>query len=306
MKWSWLLALTLAGCATSGPRTAVDLGGKGASSSSLSLPVYFDCLREKGETLVSAHRGGPASGLPENALETFQATIARNPNALLEMDVRLSSDGQLYLMHDEDLARTSTGAGLGSGQSWAQLSALKLKDTDGKATGFAIPRLDAVLDWARTHKVVVQLDVKRGVPFDAVVKVVRAAYAERFAVIITYNDADVLTVARLAPELMISAGIEDAETAANLMRGGAAGSTLLAWTGIRAPSPGLFAELRAKGVEPMFGTLGRPGQRLDDQWLADGNPSEFAELAKNGVVVIGTDRAPEVEAALPPVSCAKP
>jgi hypothetical protein len=42
---------------------------------------------------------------------------------------------------------------------------------------------------------------------------------------------------------------------------------------------------------------------LDDQWLADGNASEFAELSRQGAVVIGTDRAAEIEAVLPKVSC---
>jgi glycerophosphoryl diester phosphodiesterase len=297
--------LLLGGCAASGNRMAVDVGSK-VSSASLSLPVYFDCLREKNETLVSAHRGGPAPGYPENALETFQATIARNPNALLEMDVRRASDGTLYLMHDEDLSRTSTGSGLGSGQSWEQLSSVKLKDNGGAVTGFAIPKLDAVLDWARTSKVVVQLDIKRGVPIDAVVAAVRAAYAERYAVLITYTDADALTVVRLAPELMVSASIDSEAVAENLLRGGMRSASLLAWTGIKQPNPDLFRALRALGVEPMFGTLGRPGERLDDQWLADGNPSEFVALAKSGAVVIGTDRAGEIEPALPAISCAKP
>jgi glycerophosphoryl diester phosphodiesterase len=305
MKSASVALLLLASCSATSPRTAIDLGAA-QTHSSLNLPVYFDCLREKNETLVSAHRGGPAPGYPENALETFQTTMARNPNALLEMDVRRARDGTLYLMHDETLERTSSGSGPGAELNWAQLETLRLRDPGGKLTGFAIPKLDAVLDWARTNKVIVQLDVKRGVPFEAVIKAVRAAYAERSVVIITYTDVDALQVARLAPDLMISAGIEAAEFAANLMRGGMTGSSLLAWTGTKQPSPALFAALRAQGVEPMFGTLGKPDESLDDVWLADGNAAEFVDLAASGAVVIGTDRAAEVERVLKPVTCPKP
>jgi glycerophosphoryl diester phosphodiesterase len=41
----------------------------------------------------------------------------------------------------------------------------------------------------------------------------------------------------------------------------------------------------------MFGTLGRPGERLDDVYLADGNPSEYVDLARAGAVVIASDSA---------------
>ena len=33
------------------------------------LPALFDCLRETGALAISAHRGGPAPGFPENAIE---------------------------------------------------------------------------------------------------------------------------------------------------------------------------------------------------------------------------------------------
>ena len=43
------------------------------------------------------------------------------------------------------------------------------------------------------------------------------------------------------------------------------------------------------GIEPAFGTLGRPGQRLDDQWIADGDVSEFEALIDGGLVMLATD-----------------
>ena len=69
------------------------------------LNTFFDCLDDAGLALVSAHRGGPAEGLPENALETLQATLASVP-AMMEIDVAQSADGVLFLMHDDRRDRT--------------------------------------------------------------------------------------------------------------------------------------------------------------------------------------------------------
>lgn len=287
-----LAALLLTGCATA-PRPAPtpDLAG------------WFDCLRERGEAVIGAHRAGPAPGLAENALDTMAATLARNPDALLEIDVQVSADGTLFLLHDDRLERTTNGRGPARALSWAELSRLSLRDNDGALTSARIPRLADALALAIARDAVVQLDIKRGVDFAAVIAAIRAAGAERHVVIITYNDADALAVARLAPDLMLSASVDTLAKAEALIAAGVPRERLLAWTGTRAPDPALFAELRGAGIEPLFGTLGRPGERLDDRWLADADPREFSALERAGVVVIATDRGAEVEPAISTASC---
>ncbi len=292
-------ALLLAGCAA-GPQAALK---SAAEPQAGDLAVWFDCLRTRGEAVIGAHRAGPAPGLPENALETMAATLARNSDALLEIDVQVSADGVLFLLHDDRLDRTTSGSGRASALTWEQLSQLNLRDNAGTLVGARIPALADALALAIAQGGVVQLDVKRGVDFAAVVDAVRAAEAERNAIIITYRDEDALTVARLAPELMVSAGINSRAAADALIAAGMRRERLLAWTGTRAPDAALFAELRAAGIEPLFGTLGRPGERLDDRWLADGDASEFAALERDGAVVVATDRGRDVEAALGAPTC---
>ena len=267
------------------------------------LAPYFDCLRTRGEAVVGAHRAGPAPGLPENALETMRATLDRNPRALLEIDVQRSADGTLFLLHDDRLERTTTGRGTASDLRWRALSRLRLQDDDGAVTRATIPSLADALTLARQRNAIVQLDVKRGVPFEAVIAAVRAAGAQANALIITYTDADAEHVAQLAPELMVSIGIYADSRVSRLA---VDPRQTLAFTGTRDPSARHFAALQADGIEPIFGTLGRAGERLDDVWLADGDPSEYANLVRDGVVVIATDRPAEVEPALPPVTCPLP
>ncbi len=77
--------------------------------------------------LVIGHRGAKALAA-ENTLEGIRAA-ARCRADWVEVDVRLSSDGSLVLMHDETVDRTTNGKGLVEELS---LEALKALDVDGQ------------------------------------------------------------------------------------------------------------------------------------------------------------------------------
>lgn len=267
------------------------------------LAPYFDCLRERGEAVVSAHRAGPAAGLPENALETIRATLDTDPHAIVEVDVRRSADGVLFLLHDERLERTTTGRGTAADLRWRALSRLRLKDDEGAVTRSRIPSLSDALELVRARGAIATLDIKRGVPFADVIAAVRAGRAERHATVITYNAEDAAEVSRLAPDLMISV---DAPSREALDRHRAAGipvEQMLAFTGTREPRLRWIAALEEEGIEPIVGTLGRPGSRVDDRWLADGDASEYVELARQGAVIIATDAPRAVAEVLPDPTC---
>ena len=51
-----------------------------------------------------AHRGGSAEA-PENTLQAFIKAINGATCQMLEMDVRITKDGQIIVCHDEDLLR---------------------------------------------------------------------------------------------------------------------------------------------------------------------------------------------------------
>lgn len=71
--------------------------------------------------LVFAHRGGAKLG-PENTLETFSRGLAAGADGL-EVDVRLSRDGKVVVMHDPTVNRTTPGRGRVSEFTAEQLSA---------------------------------------------------------------------------------------------------------------------------------------------------------------------------------------
>jgi glycerophosphoryl diester phosphodiesterase len=88
--------------------------------------------------LVVAHRGASATN-PENTLEAFDAAVAAGA-AAVEFDVRLSSDGVAMVVHDPDVARIASGAGLVHEMTAGELQALELP------AGGRIPTLREVLD----------------------------------------------------------------------------------------------------------------------------------------------------------------
>jgi glycerophosphoryl diester phosphodiesterase len=71
---------------------------------------------------VIAHRGG-ARYAPENTLAAFRGAIAQGADRL-EFDVQMTQDGDLVVIHDNTLDRTTDGTGAVGGQTLARVEAL--------------------------------------------------------------------------------------------------------------------------------------------------------------------------------------
>src|SRR4051812_35763827 len=76
---------------------------------------------------VSAHRGGPQAGFPENCIPTFENTL-RHTFSILEIDPRYAKDGAIVVHHDPTLERTTTGKGRVVDFTLTELKQLRLKD----------------------------------------------------------------------------------------------------------------------------------------------------------------------------------
>jgi len=90
--------------------------------------------------IIIAHRGASAR-YPENTLLAFGKALEGGAT-WLELDVHLSADGRLVVIHDEYLERTTNGRGLVAEMSLAQLRRLNA------GLGERVPVLEEVLDLA--------------------------------------------------------------------------------------------------------------------------------------------------------------
>lgn len=106
-----------------------------------------------------AHRGAGREA-PENTLAAFRAGLAAGFEAV-ECDVQLSRDGVPFLLHDEDLARTSNGRGRACRQDWAALSQLDAGAWHSAAfAGEPLASLAALAALAAARRLKVNLELK--------------------------------------------------------------------------------------------------------------------------------------------------
>lgn len=125
--------------------------------------------------LVVAHRACWVEGAPENSLAAISLCASLGVD-MVEIDVARTRDGELVLMHDATLDRTTTGQGAVSSFTLAELKALRLRAGAGgpeaETTNEPIPTLRDALLLAR-GRVLLNLDLKADVYKDSL-SVVRA------------------------------------------------------------------------------------------------------------------------------------
>lgn len=244
--------------------------------------------------LVSAHRGGPAPGYPENAIETFARVLHHTP-AIIETDISLTKDSLLVMMHDNTLDRTTTGKGPVSDYTLAEIQELKLVDQEGNTTPYSAPSLPEVLNWGR-GKVIYTLDVKKSVPLEMVVEAVEKANAEAYSAIIAYSLRDALKIHELNPELMISLSIQQPSDLERAIEAGLPAGNIVAFTGTSLSDPSLYQYLHEQGIYAILGTLGN----LDKKAEARGDHL-YRNFIGAGADILATDRPVEAAEALKPM-----
>ena len=116
--------------------------------------------RRTSRPLLAAHRGGAALW-PENSLLAFGNAVALGAD-YLELDVHLSSDGEVVVIHDPTLDRTTTGTGLVRDLALADLRALRLRDRAGAVTAERLPTLDEVAALAAAGRRGLLVEIKAG------------------------------------------------------------------------------------------------------------------------------------------------
>ena len=119
-------------------------GVAGALGALLALVALWTPARSGPATLVAAHRGGAALWA-ENSLEAFRNAIALGVDAL-EFDLHMTADGEVIVLHDPTLDRTTTAQGPVRDLKTADLAPARLKAPDGTVTAEGVPTLALVLD----------------------------------------------------------------------------------------------------------------------------------------------------------------
>ncbi|MFD0994074.1 glycerophosphodiester phosphodiesterase family protein [Tenacibaculum geojense] len=271
-----------------------------APEAKLALVTSFKNWKQNPVPLISAHRGGPYKGFPENAIETFDNVVKHTP-VVIECDVAMTKDSVLVLMHDKKLDRTTTGSGNVNDVSFNEIKNIKLKDNEGNLTSYSIPTLDAILAWGK-HKVLFTLDVKRGVPFEKVISAIEKHSATDYAAVITYRIQDAILVHELNSNITISVSAGSEGAIEQIIKSEIPTNKLLGFVGTREPDTSHYNKLASMGIKTILGTLGN----LDRSAIAKGNDEVYMKYIENGANIIATDRPLEVAKVLTEKTNLKP
>lgn len=109
---------------------------------------------------VAAHRGG--AGLwPEASLLAFRQALGLGVD-LLEFDLHMTRDGELVVLHDATLDRTTTAKGAVRDLTVAELAPARIRARDGSVTDEPVPTLAELLDLAAPAAVEILPELKVG------------------------------------------------------------------------------------------------------------------------------------------------
>jgi len=162
-------------------------------------------VQERGRVWVVGHRGAMGHR-PENTLVSFEHGLELGAD-WIELDVHLTQDGALAVIHDESVDRTTDGHGLVRDHSLLELKMLDAGSWFGPAyAGQRIPTLDEVLAWARARDTVVDIEIKNAPIYypgieAAVVKALDAQQMTEQVIVISFDHAAVQRVKSLDPRI---------------------------------------------------------------------------------------------------------
>lgn len=155
---------------------------------------------------VAAHRGGGKLA-PENTLAAIDVG-ARYGHTMIEFDVKLSKDGEIFLLHDDNLERTSNGWGVAGDLAWQDLLRVDAGGWfSGEFKGEPLPLLAQVAERCRKYGMMANIEIKPTtgtgpLTGNAVALAARALWADMTPPLLSSFEIDALEAAQqAAPEL---------------------------------------------------------------------------------------------------------
>ncbi len=189
---TWTPKTSSAAIAAGRRHTRSDAGG-GLAADDERPTTIGDFIKLDAPTRVIAHRGF-SSEAPENTLAAIEMAIEIGAD-MVEIDVTVTSDGEVILLHDETLDRTTTGTGLPTDQT---LEAIRLLDAGSwfsqEYEGEPIPTLAEALDTVK-DRILINIEIKSEAVEHGVVPKVAALVEE-------HGMIDQVVVSSFSPEAL--------------------------------------------------------------------------------------------------------
>jgi glycerophosphoryl diester phosphodiesterase len=234
--------------------------------------------------LVAAHRGGAALRA-ENSLLAFRTAIGLGAD-FLETDVHLTADGEVVVIHDPTLDRTTTGTGRVGEARLADLRALRLRAGDGRVTDQPLPTLAALLEALAPSRAQLLLEIK----VDAEGKRYAGIEERVLALVATRALRDRVVVMAFEPDTLLRVRVldESVRTCLLIGRGGAAEpANAMVARALAAKATQLGVDHRL--VDADLVAASRAADLVLAAWTVNAEP-DIRRMIDLGVSIVITDR----------------
>jgi glycerophosphoryl diester phosphodiesterase len=262
----------------------------------LTLPACGDsgseveCVCPASLTLNIGHRGSGDSSvtnpLPENTLPSIEAAMADGADGV-EIDVQLSADGVLVLMHDFTVDHTTDGTGCVSALTLEELKALDAGNPASLGEGIQVPTLQEVVEGFDEGLLNVEVkvtvghgtceDTDRDATVEALISDLEGFPRER--VVVSSFDVDVLRLLR-EKDASIPIGLLGL-SAATLDATESEGFEIAAMSALSV-SPALIDDARARGIAVWVWTLN------DEEMIEELVEAQIDGVITNEVPIVRT------------------
>ena len=123
----------------------------------------FTLYKSMGKVLNIGHRGAKGH-LPENTLASFRKALDLQVDGI-ELDVHLSADGEIIVIHDDTIDRTTNSKGFVNSLSLSELKSSRIENE------FQIPTLSEVFDFI-DRKCFINIELKGNATAKPVVEII--------------------------------------------------------------------------------------------------------------------------------------
>lgn len=155
---------------------------------------------------IFAHRGARCAA-PENTLPAFQRALELGADGI-ELDVHLTADGGLVVIHDFDVRKTTDGQGAVAAMTLAEVARLDAGSHFSPAfAGTRIPTLDEVFDLVG-HRCRVNVEIKSVDPYgrdasDGVAALIRRRVLHAQVIVSSFNPITLVKMRHLDPQITL-------------------------------------------------------------------------------------------------------
>ena len=152
-----------------------------------------------------AHRGFSGK-YPENTMLAFEKAVEIGADGV-ELDVQLTKDGEVVIIHDETIDRTTDGKGYVVDYTYEELSKFDASNTKtGKMRLNKNPTLKEYFELVKDLDFVTNIELKTGINQylgieEKVYKLIKEYKLEKKVIISSFNHFSILRMKKIAPEL---------------------------------------------------------------------------------------------------------